>query len=60
MGYAMPDREDELADYAGSWIEMAKRDGTIDRLCAHWILGEGAREVAPRWCVMRNVLGWVD
>ncbi|MEX1311352.1 MAG: transporter substrate-binding domain-containing protein, partial [Candidatus Sulfomarinibacteraceae bacterium] len=60
LGYAMPDGEDVLADYVDAWIEMAKRDGTIDHLYAHWILGEGAREVAPRWCVIRDVLGWVD
>ena len=60
MAYAMPAGEDELADYVNAWIEMAKRDGTIDRLFAHWILGEGAQSTEPRWSVIRDVLHWVE
>jgi len=50
----------QKADSVDGWIEMAKRDGTIDRPYAHWILGEESRDVSPRWCVLRDVLGWVD
>jgi len=60
MAYAMPAGETELADYVDSWIEMTRRNGTIDRLFAHWILGEGAQSTEPRWSVIRNVLHWVD
>jgi len=60
MAYAMPPGEDELADYVNAWIDMIERDGTIDRLYAHWILGEGARSDTPRWSVIRDVLHWVE
>ena len=60
MAYAVPAGEGELADDLDAWIKMAKRDGTIDRLYAHWILAEGTREDSPRWCVIRDVLGWVS
>jgi ABC-type amino acid transport substrate-binding protein len=60
LAYAMPSGETELADYVNAWIEMTKRDGTIDRLFAHWILGEGAQSTAPRWSVIRDVLHWVE
>ena len=60
MAYALPAGETELADYVNAWIEMTKRDGTIDRLYAHWILGEGAQSTEPRWSVIRDVLHWVE
>ena len=60
MAYAMPSGENELAEYLGAFIEMVKRDGTIDRLYAHWILGEGAQSTEPRWSVIRDVLHWVE
>jgi Na+/H+-dicarboxylate symporter len=59
MAFALPADAAELADYLNAWIEMAKRDGTIDRLYAHWILGEGAQSTEPRWSVIRDVLHWV-
>jgi len=39
---------------------MAKRDGTIDRLYDHWILGEGAQSTESRWSVIRDVLHRVE
>ena len=60
MAYAMPSDAAELAGYINTWIEMAKRDGTIDRLYDHWILGEGAQSTKPRWSVIRDVLHWVE
>ena len=49
-----------LAIAGDGFIEMTKRDGTIDRLYDHWILGEGAQPTDPRWSVIRDVLHWVE
>ena len=40
---------------------LAKQsEGTVDRLYRHWMLGGAAEaEKAPRWSVVRNLLGWV-
>jgi Na+/H+-dicarboxylate symporter/ABC-type amino acid transport substrate-binding protein len=46
--------------YVNTWIELKRRDGTIDRLFRRWILGQEAIPVTPRWSVVRNVLQWVD
>jgi hypothetical protein len=43
-----------------TWVELKKRDGTIRRTYDHWILGKGAQRTGPRWCVIRDVLHWVD
>jgi len=40
------------------WIDLKKKDGTVDTLFAHWILGKGGEDRRPRWSVMRDVLGW--
>lgn len=41
------------------WIDLRKKDGTIDALFAHWILGKGGDDRQPRWSIVRNVLGWM-
>jgi Na+/H+-dicarboxylate symporter/ABC-type amino acid transport substrate-binding protein len=46
--------------FVNTWIDMKKRDGFIDRLYDHWILGKDATPKPPRWSVMRDVLHWVD
>jgi Na+/H+-dicarboxylate symporter len=46
--------------FVNAWIEMKRRDGTLDTLYHHWILGEAATSTTPRWSVIRNVLHWVD
>ena len=50
----------DLAHFIDRWIDLKKRDGTIDRAYDHWILGEGARARGERWSVLRDVLGWVE
>jgi hypothetical protein len=46
--------------FVNSWIELKRRDRTLDRLYDHWILGESAEHAKPRWSVIRDVLGWVQ
>jgi Na+/H+-dicarboxylate symporter/ABC-type amino acid transport substrate-binding protein len=49
------------ASFINGWIELKRRDGSLDGLYSHWILGSvpGTR-TAPRWSVIRNVLHWVE
>jgi ABC-type amino acid transport substrate-binding protein len=42
------------------WFELREADGTIDRAYERWILGHDDAPRAPRWSVIRDVLGWVD
>ena len=49
----------ELADFINVWIELKKRDRTIDTLYDYWILGKNAVPKQPHWSVLRNVLQWV-
>ncbi len=49
-----------MASMVNTWIELKRKDGTIDELFEHWILRKGQREPKrPRWSVLRDVLHWV-
>lgn len=60
MSYPMPPNDQEWLNYVNTWLELRKNDGTVDILFDHWIMGEGTEEKEPRWCVIRDVLHWVD
>ena len=46
------------AAFVNTWIELKRKDGTLDALYKYWILGLDATPREPRWSIMRNVLGW--
>jgi len=60
LAYPVPKSSPDLAAYLNRWIELKRKDGTLDALFRHWILGKGAGRSEPRWSVARNVLGWVE
>ncbi|MFL5774307.1 MAG: cation:dicarboxylate symporter family transporter, partial [Flavisolibacter sp.] len=45
-------------NYLDTWIELKKKDKTIDTLYDHWILGKNTKNKEPTWSIMRNVLHW--
>jgi Na+/H+-dicarboxylate symporter/ABC-type amino acid transport substrate-binding protein len=59
-GYPLPPGNPAWQRFLSEWIRLKQKDGTIDALFEHWILGGGARSTAPRWSVIRDVLHWVD
>jgi ABC-type amino acid transport substrate-binding protein len=59
LAYPMSRHDERWQVFVNTWIELKRRDGTIDRLYRHWILGQGAVKTAPRWSIVRNVLHWV-
>jgi len=58
LGYVIAGRDAPMAAMVNTWIELKRKDGTLDELFAHWILGQDAASRRPRWSVMRNVLHW--
>src|SRR5918993_1236663 len=49
-----------FAAFMASWIDLKRKDGTLDGLYAYWVLGRDPAPRAPRWSIVRNVLHWVD
>ncbi len=60
LAYLIAAHDEGLAKLVNTWIELKQKDGTIDALFEHWILGRDAVVREPRWSVIRNVLHWVS
>jgi ABC-type amino acid transport substrate-binding protein len=60
VAYAMARGERDMVDFVNTWIELKKKDRTIERIYDHWILGRGTEKKEPRWSIIRNVLHWVE
>ena len=60
VAYPLPHGERELVDFINLWIDLKKRDKTIDALYDYWILGKNAVPKQPHWSVLRNVLHWAQ
>ena len=58
--YPMPQSHRNFADVVNAWLKLKQRDGTLDTVFEHWILGRGAKKKTPRWSIIRDVLHWVD
>jgi ABC-type amino acid transport substrate-binding protein len=58
--YALGTRDDKFLEFLNHWLSMRKHDGTTQEYYEHWILGKSAGSTARRWCVIRDVLHWVD
>ena len=58
--YPMPGEALDMVQYVNTWIELKKRDNTLEDLYNYWILGKEAVKGGPRWSVIRDVLHWVD
>jgi ABC-type amino acid transport substrate-binding protein len=60
LAYPVARGDLQMAGFLSNWVELKKKDGTIESLHEHWILGGAARQRGPRWSVIRDVLGWVE
>jgi ABC-type amino acid transport substrate-binding protein len=58
LGYPVARHDLEFARFLGTWIDLKRKDGTIQALYDHWILGRDARPSGRRWSVLRDVLHW--
>ena len=60
VAYAVAGGDEEMASFLSGWIDLKRKDGTLEALYDHWILGLDADLEGPRWSVIRDVLHWVD
>ena len=60
LAYPLARRDQDWGHFINTWIELKRRDGTIDALYGHWILGKQAVKRQPRWSIIRNVLHWIE
>lgn len=60
LAYPVARHDEQWAAFINTWIELKKRDGTLDALYRHWVLGRDAAPPTRRWSIIRDVLHWVD
>jgi Na+/H+-dicarboxylate symporter len=60
LAYPIARDEKGWMQFLNAWIELKRRDRTIQNLYDHWILGRAPERTEPRWSILRDVLGWVD
>ena len=41
------------------FLDFEISGGNVDQMRKYWVEGGGTRDDSPRWCVMRDVLGWL-
>ncbi len=58
LAYAIGQQDQAFATFVNTWIELKKKDGTVDSLYRYWVLGQDAAPKQPRWSIIRNVLHW--
>ena len=56
LAYVIAGRDSAMTAVVDTWIELKRKDGTIDELFAHWILGQDAAPKRPRWSILDDVL----
>jgi ABC-type amino acid transport substrate-binding protein len=60
LAYPIGRHDQAFASFVNTWIELKRKDGTLDAVYRYWILGQDAAPRQPRWSIIRDVLHWVD
>jgi ABC-type amino acid transport substrate-binding protein len=60
LAYPIGKWDEPFASFINTWIALKRKDGTLDAVYKHWILGQDATPRQPRWSIVRDVLHWVD
>ena len=60
LSYPIARHDQAFAAFINTWIDLKKKDGTLDSLYQYWILGQSDTGPSKRWSVIRDVLHWVD
>ncbi len=50
----------EFENFLQNWLALKRSTGVYQDLYDYWILGLDKKSRSTRWCILRNVLGWVD
>jgi ABC-type amino acid transport substrate-binding protein len=59
LAYVIAGRDQALAALVDTWIDLKRKDGSIDELVSYWILGQHAAKATPRWSIVHDVLHWM-
>ena len=60
LAYPIARHDQAFTAFVNTWIELKRKDGTLDAAFQYWILGKATAGRTPRWSIIRNVLHWVE
>jgi len=60
LAYAIARHDDAFASFINTWIDLKRKDGTMETLYNYWVLGREVTRRQPRWSIIHDVLHWVD
>ena len=60
LAYPLARYDERWRNYINEWLDLKRKDGTLDELYRYWILGQDAEPRRPRWSVIRDVLHWTN
>jgi len=60
LAYVISGHDTGLASLINTWIDLKRKDGTIQALYDYWILGRSAMPKPRRWSIAGDVLHWID
>ncbi len=58
--FVVPAGSARFREFMDSWLEIQITVGAVNEYYRHWVLGQDAHGKAPRWSIIRDVLGWVE
>ena len=60
LGFPIGRSDAAFASFMNTWIDLKRKDGTMEALFEYWVLGRDTTARRPRWSIIRNVLHWVE
>ncbi|KAA5542223.1 cation:dicarboxylase symporter family transporter [Roseiconus nitratireducens] len=60
VGFAVRNGELNWLRFLDRWLDFERLDGSLAELRSHWTEGAGVKDGKPRWCIARDVLGWIE
>ena len=60
LAFPIARHDQAFASFINTWIDLKRKDGTLDSLYRYWILGQNPAARTPRWSIIRDLLHWVE
>ena len=60
LAYPLGRHDPAFLAFINTWIDLKRKDGTLESLYDYWVQGRDASPRRPRWSVIRDVLHWTN
>jgi ABC-type amino acid transport substrate-binding protein len=60
LAYPIGRNDPAFVSFINTWIDLKRKDGTIQSLYDYWVQGRDASPRRPRWSIIRDVLHWTE